>query len=177
MAMFEFMVMMMFHHCFRGVYTYTYILYIYIYLIFGQTQMYTFEIQLTNLIISNGIKKHQQIQYLQWKILLPIHWKMCFAMQKIHRHFFIWHFFPIIGWMEHQELGIPLGYVIETNPMKKPTDHFWSYLTLSPQIWRCGSKWQLLYIYIYIYIYARGLRFSDAISCVWVSTCKKTAGA
>ena len=148
MAMFEFMVMMMFHHCFRGVYTYTYILYIY--LIFGQTQMYTFEIQLTNLIISNGIKKHQQIQYLQWKILLPIHWKMFFAMQKIHRHFFIWHFFPIIGWMEHQELGIPLGYVIETNPMKKPTDHFWSYLTLSPQIWRCGSKWQLLYIYIYI---------------------------
>jgi hypothetical protein len=77
---------------------------------------------------------------------------MFFAMQKIHRHFFIWHFFPIIGWMEHQELGIPLGYVIETNPMKKPTDHFWSYLTLSPQIWRCGSKWQLLYIYIYIYM-------------------------
>ena len=40
--MFEFMVMRMFHHCFRGVY--------------GQTQMYTLEIQLTNLIIATESK-------------------------------------------------------------------------------------------------------------------------
>ena len=139
-----------------GVYI-IYIYYIYIHLIFGQTQMYTLEIQLTNLIISNGILKSTKLYPIYpMENPSPNPLKDVFRSAKntspcCHLAIYV----PSLdehlvkNWVvEFQELGMWL----------KPTQ--WKKLSwvifgaISPWVLKYGGVAQNgKYIYIYIYIY------------------------
>ena len=145
-----------------GVYI-IYIYYIYIHLIFGQTQMYTLEIQLTNLIISNGILKSTKLYPIYpMENPSPNPLKDVFRSAKNTSpccHLAIG--CPIIGWTFGEELSCWISRtrdVIETNPMNK--NSVGSFLELSHpessnmEVWlKMANIYIYIYILIYIYIY------------------------
>ena len=111
---------------------------------------------------------------------------------QVHRHV------PMCKHMEYHLLedsttGLPPTHHVWTWCINSPKSEKAWYFIISLYIYIICDEQQIPYDYIYtqynfnktslqhrkyyIYIYARGLKFSDAISCVWVSTCKKTAGA